>query len=299
MLIAHGEDLFVIFLGIEIASLATFILTGFRKGDDLSQEASLKYFVLGSFASAFLLYGIALIYGLIGSTSLDTLSGIASPSEMDRLLLLLSVGFLLIGIGFKIAAVPFHFWSPDVYQGAPAPITAFLASAAKIGGVVVLIRLALALGHLPEIPWVPVIWGLSVATMTVGNLIALRQTNLKRLLAYSSIAHVGYLLVGLAASLKEPALGDRSLAAVLFYLFAYSLMTVGAFALVVVFSRRMKIEEGMDLSDFSGMAQRSPWLAAVLTLFLFSLIGIPPTIGLSENSISFLQRWRPECLGLL
>jgi len=276
LLVVHGEDLIVIFLGIEIAALATYILTGLRRGVIKCYEASLKYFVLGSFASAFLLYGIALVYGAVGSTSLKALSVWSSG---DPLLLSIGLAFLLIGVGFKIAAVPFHFWSPDVYEGAPTPITGFMASAVKVGGFAVLIRVALSVIHLVEVPWVPLLWLLSVLTMTVGNLAALRQANLKRLLAYSSIAHAGYALIGVTAAMKEPTLQGSAFGAVLFYLFAYSVMTLGAFAVVIAVSRKGGATEIEDLSDYAGLGERHKGLAAVMTLFLLSLLGMPPTIG--------------------
>jgi NADH-quinone oxidoreductase subunit N len=276
MLIAHANDLIVLFLGLEIISLAAYILAGMKKESVRSSEASLKYFILGSFASGFLLYGIALAYGATGSTSLGAFQELTTPLA-EPTLLMLSVAFLLIGVGFKIAVVPFHLWSPDVYEGAPTSVTAYMASVIKAAGFAALIRLALALGHIPEIPWIALFWILSALTMTVGNLVALRQTNIKRMLAYSSIAHAGYALVGVTAALQKNALTESTLGAVIFYLFAYSMTTIGAFAIVIAIGRR-----GNDLdemSDLSGLAKKHPLLAAAMAIFMFSLTGIPPTIG--------------------
>lgn len=256
-------------------SLASYILTGMRRGAIRSYEASMKYFIIGSFASAFLLYGIALAYGITGTTSLAALQQLTVSEE--PLLLLLATAFFLIGLGFKVAAVPFHLWAPDVYEGAPTPITAFMATAVKVAAFAALLRVVLALGHLPQIPWIPILWTLSILTMTIGNLVALRQTNIKRLLAYSSIAHAGYALVGVTAALQNNALTESTLGAVVFYLFSYSIMTIGAFAVVVAMGHRE--DEVEELVDFSGLSKAHPFLAAALTVFLLSLTGIPPTLG--------------------
>lgn len=276
MLIAHGGDLIVIFLGIEIMSLSAYILAGLKQGVVRSYEASLKYFILGSFASGFLLYGIALAYGIGGSTSLAFFQKITIPPA-EPLLVNMAVAFILIGIGFKIAVAPFHLWSPDVYEGAPTPVTAFMASVIKAAGFAALIRIVIALGHIPQIPWIPILWALSALTMTIGNLVALRQTNIKRMLAYSSIAHAGYALVGVTAALQKNALTESTLGAVIFYLFAYSLMTLGAFAVVIALGRRG--DQAEELSDLSGLAGSHPVLAATMAVFMFSLTGFPPTIG--------------------
>lgn len=276
MVIAHGANLIVIFLGLEILSLSAYILAGIKKGVAKSYEAALKYFILGSFASGFFLYGIALAYGATGSTALSSLEQITIPPA-HPILILLSVAFLLIGTCFKIAAVPFHLWSPDVYEGAPTSVTAFMASVIKAAGFAALIRIVIPMGHIPQIPWTWILWILSALSMTVGNLVALRQTNIKRMLAYSSIAHAGYALVGLTAALKQNALTESTLGAVIFYLFAYSLMTIGAFAVVITVGRRG--DQADEMSDYSGLAEKHPILAASMALFMFSLTGIPPTIG--------------------
>lgn len=278
MFISHGEDLIVIFLGLEIASLASVILAGFKRGFIKSGEAALKYFILGSFASGFLLYGIALLYGATNSTSLTAWSATSGSLGKESLLFSLGIALLLLGVFFKIAAVPFHFWSPDVYEGAPTPVTAFLATGVKAGGFALLLRLVAVLSPL-EIPWVPLFWVLSVLTMSVGNLMALRQSNIKRMLAYSSIAHAGYGLVGVTAALQDSTL-ESNLGAVVFYLFAYAVMTLGAFGTVIALGRRSsRIDDPEELSDYAELAQRHPVLAATLTVFMLSLIGVPPTVG--------------------
>ncbi len=290
MLIAHGGDLIVIFLGLEIASLAVYILAGFKKGIIRSYEASLKYFIMGSIASGFLVYGIAMAYGVAGTTALSDLQNITIPPA-NPTLVFFAVALLMIGVCFKIAAVPFHLWSPDVYEGAPTSVTAFMASAIKVAGFAILIRLVLALGHVPQIPWTKVLWALAALTMTVGNLVALRQTNITRMLAFSSLAHAGYALVGLTAALQKNALAEATLGAVLFYLFAYSLMTIGAFAVVIAIGRRPgsseesgfagseRNDEADEMTDYAGLAGKHPFLAAAMAVFLFSLPGIPPLVG--------------------
>ena len=296
MLIAHGADLIVLFLGLEIMSLAAYILTGMRRGCIQSYEAALKYFILGSFASGFLLYGIALLYGAVGSTSLEAIQQASIP-PVEPTLLLFGVALLLIGICFKIAAAPFHFWSPDVYEGAPTPVTAFMASVIKAAGFAALIRIIIVLGHIPQIPWNSVLWALAALTMTVGNLAALKQTNMKRMLAYSSIAHAGYALVGVTAALQKNTLMDSTLGAVIFYLFAYSLMTIGAFAILVAIGRRG--EQADEISDFSGLAGKHPVLAGAMAIFLLSLTGIPPMIGFVGKFYLFAGAMEAGLYGLV
>jgi NADH-quinone oxidoreductase subunit N len=276
MIIAHAADLIVLFLGLEVASLSAYVLAGMKRNVVKSYEASLKYFIMGSIASGFFVYGIAMAYGAADSTSFSALQRLTIPPA-EPVLVLLAAALILIGVGFKIAAVPFHLWSPDVYEGAPTSVTAYMATAIKTAGFAALIRIILAVGHLPQIPWTTVLAVLAALTMTVGNLVALRQHNIKRMLAYSSIAHAGYALVGVAAALQKNALAESTLAAVLFYLFAYSLMTIGAFAVVIAIGRRG--DQAEELTDYAGLAEKHPYLAAAMALFLFSLTGMPPTIG--------------------
>ncbi len=296
MTIVHAGDLMVLFLGIEIMSLAAYILAGIKRESLHSLEASLKYFVLGSFASGFLLFGIAMAFGATGSTSFVDLQAVTVPPA-EPLLILLASALFLIGFGFKIAAVPFHFWSPDVYEGSPTSVTAFMAAAIKAAGFAALIRILLLWSHLPQIPWSQIIWGLAALTMTLGNLVALSQTNIKRLLAYSSIAHAGYALVGVAAFLQKGTPTEGALASILFYLLTYSLTTLGAFAIIIALGRRG--DQVDQLSDLSGLSQKHPWLAAGFTLFMLSLTGIPPTVGFIGKFYLFSSAMESGLYGLV
>ena len=270
MLLASANDLIVVFLALELMSLSLYVLAGYFKRRLASSEASMKYFLLGAFASGFFLYGIALLYGATGSTSLDRIAVAAAAGDRSPLVLV-GLGLLVIGFGFKISAVPFHMWAPDVYEGAPTAVTAFIATGSKAGAFAALVRvLVVGLGGL-QADWSVLFWALAVLTMTLGNVVALAQTNLKRMLAYSSIAHVGYMLVGLVAG------GTAGVGAVLFYLLAYTFTTAGAFG-VIALSQRLG-EESVDVGDYAGLARRHPVFAAALALFLLSLIGIPPLAG--------------------
>jgi NADH-quinone oxidoreductase subunit N len=270
LLMAAAGDFIVVFLGLEVHSIALYVLAGYRR-DRLGEESCLKYLLLGAFASAFLLYGIALLYGATGTTNLHDLGlviGIAG--ETSRGLLLAGMALIAVGLGFKIAAVPFHMWTPDVYQGAPTIVTAFMAVVPKAGAFAAILRV-FEMGLSPLVSDWQVLWSvLAVLTMIVGNVLAVVQHNLKRLLAYSSIAHAGYLLVGLAAG---DALGASG---ILFYLVAYTLMNLGAFAVVTVFEREGR---GAELDDYAGLVHERPGMAVALALFMFSLAGIPPTAG--------------------
>ena len=281
---AQGVDFLVIFLGLEIFSLALYILTGFATtgrspGTARSAEASLKYFLLGAFASGFFLYGIALIYAATGSTNLVQISqGLAPLSVLATgtvalpyaPLLPLGVGLLLVGYGFKVALVPFHQWTPDVYQGAPTSVTAFMSVATKTAAFASLIRvLASLVSH--DRPWLLALAALAVLTMTLGNLAALRQASLKRMLAYSSIAHAGYVLVGLAAGSGQ---GAR---AALYYLLAYTFMNLGAFAVLLAVQRRD--ENDVTLDRITGLSSRQPGIAVLMAILMFALTGIPPLAG--------------------
>jgi NADH-quinone oxidoreductase subunit N len=270
---AKGNDFLIIFLGLEIFSLALYILTGFARHDARSSEASLKYFLLGAFASGFFLYGIALIYGATGSTNLTQITqGIAPLSSNLPFapLLPIGVGLLLVGYGFKVALVPFHQWTPDVYQGAPTSVTAFMSVATKTAAFVSLIRVLAALVTHDQ-PWLIGLAALAVLTMTVGNLAALRQTSLKRMLAYSSIAHAGYVLVGLSAGTAE---GSQ---AALYYLLVYTFMNLGAFAVLLAVQRRD--ENDVTMERMAGLSTRQPGMAVLMAVFMFALIGIPPLAG--------------------
>jgi NADH-quinone oxidoreductase subunit N len=272
MLMASGGDLLIIFLGLEILSLAQYILAGMRHGFLKSNESALKYFLLGAFATGFLLYGIALLYGATGTTSLAGIASAVREGDLtDNPLVTIGMGLLVVGFGFKIAAVPFHMWTPDVYEGAPTPITAFMSTAVKAAGFAALVRVFVtALGELQG-SWAPVFWGMAVLTMTVGNLLAIAQPNIKRMLAYSSIAHAGYLLIAMVAA------GPAGLTSLLYYLLAYAFMNLGAFAVVVALEQRE--ERNLLLSDYAGLGFRYPLLGMAMALFMFSLSGLPPTAG--------------------
>ena len=258
MLLASAGDLLVVFLGIELMSLSLYVLAGLFKLRLASGEASMKYFLLGAFATSFLLYGIALIYGATGSTNFDRIAAAAAARPRDALVTI-GLSLLLVGFGFKISSVPFHMWAPDVYEGAPTSVTA-------------LIRVLTVALRAAQPDWSVLLWAVAAVTMTVGNVIAIAQSNLKRMLAYSSIAHVGYMLVGLVAG------GVSGAGAVLFYLLAYTFTTAGAFGAILLVERSDD-GEAVEVGDYAGLARRHPVLAATLGLFLLSLIGIPPLAG--------------------
>ena len=272
MLMAAGTHLIVIFLGLETMSISIYILAGMLREDRRSVESAFKYFLLGAFATGFLLYGIAFLYGATGSLYLkDIASYIASKKLLDNPMLLMSLAFLTIGFGFKIASVPFHMWTPDVYEGAPTSITAFMATGVKAAGFSALIRVFFT--ALPEFrpDWTSIMWLIAVATMTVGNIIAISQNNIKRMLAYSSIAHAGYILVAFVAGNKS------GISGILFYLMAYAFMNLGAFTCVILFGK--KGEENILITDYAGVGFKYPLLAASMTVFLLSMAGIPPLGG--------------------
>ncbi len=270
MLMGAATDLLIIFLGLEILSIPLYVLTGLNRARQESGEAALKYFLLGAFASAFFLYGIALTYGATGTTNL---AGIVSflGSASAGSYLYIGLGLLLIGFAFKVALVPFHMWVPDVYQGAPTSVTAFMSVGAKAAGFAALARVLLYAFPTLASSWTVPLAALAVLTMTLGNLSAIAQTDIKRMLAYSSIAHAGYILVGVVAANEAGATGT------LFYLLAYALMNVGAFATAIVVGKRG--EPGVEIADYAGLASRHPFLAAAMAIFMLSLAGVPPLAG--------------------
>ena len=270
LLLTSASDLIVVFLAIELMSLSLYVLSGLFKGRRQAGEASMKYFLLGAFASAFLLYGIALLYGATGTTSIDRIAAAAAAAPHDTLLIA-GLGLLLVGFGFKISSAPFHMWAPDVYEGAPTSVTALIATGSKAAVFAVLVRLLLSGVRAVQADWTAVLWVLAALTMTLGNVVAIAQSNLKRMLAYSSIAHVGYMLVGLAAG------GAAGAGAVLFYLLAYTFTTAGTFGVITLCVRAG--EEAVDVRDYAGLGRRHPVLAFALALLLLSLVGIPPLAG--------------------
>lgn len=280
MLMATSRELITIFIGLEVLSIALYILSGFARTEARSEESAMKYFLLGSFSSAFFLYGIALVYGGAGTTRLDvltTVSNIALTSSYT----VAGFALLLIGLCFKAAIVPFHSWTPDVYEGAPTSVTAFMSAGAKCGAFAALVRLAIVLLPLSSI-FHDVFWVLAILTMVIGNFVAIVQTNIKRMLAYSSIAHAGYILVGLLAGSSGYANADSSIrteayAGILFYILAYTFMNLGAFGVLILLARRG--DELNNIEDLQGLAQSQPWAAAIMALFMFSLAGVPPAAG--------------------
>jgi NADH-quinone oxidoreductase subunit N len=275
--LASSSDLITVFLGLELMTMPSYLLTGLHKTDRYSNEGGLKYFLLGSFASAITLFGISWLYGLTGTTNIAEISA-AVEGQMSGALLV-AIGFLLVGGTFKIAAVPFHYWTPDAYQGAPTPITGFLSVGPKLGAFALLIRVfGEALGPL-RADWLGIFLVLTVLTMTVGNVVALVQVNVKRMLAYSSIAHTGYIMVGVAAfaNAPNPEAAAQGIESVLFYLFGYAVMNIAAFAVVAMLQRDTRRFGG--LNSFAGLASRSPARAAAMGILMLSLTGIPPTVG--------------------
>jgi NADH-quinone oxidoreductase subunit N len=277
MLMVQATDLLVVFLALETMSIAVYVLTGFRRDQQASTEGAFKYFLLGAFASAFLLYGIAFLYGVTGSTSLDRIgSVIAAQSMSGNPLILIAIGMLIVGFGFKVAAVPFHMWSPDAYEGAPAVVTGFMSTGVKAAAIAAFARVFLTALEPMIASWAPVLWLVAAATMIVGSVVGVAQTSLKRMLAYSSIAHGGYLLVGLVAG------NETGKAALLFYLAAYAITNLGAFGVIALLGSRERAND--DLRDYAGLWQTHPVLAGLMTVFLLSLGGFPPTAG-------FIAKW--------
>ena len=270
MIMAGGIDLITIFVGLETMAVSFYILAGFIKPSQRSNEAAVKYFLLGAFSLGILLYGMSLMYGLSGTTSLRTMAPLFAGQQTDRRLVL-AVILVVAGVGFKIAAVPFHMWAPDVYEGAPTPVTAFLSVGSKAASFAMLLRIFVEGLPAMSADWRLLFEALSIVTMTVGNVAALTQSNLKRMLAYSSIAHAGYVLIGVVAGTP------RGIEATLIYLFIYAFMQLGAFAVIVLLRRQDVI--GDELKDFSGLYFRQPYAAFAMLLFMLSLGGIPPTAG--------------------
>lgn len=286
-LMSSAVELVLVFIALEISSISTYILAGFRRRAAISSESSVKYFLLGSFATAFFLYGVALMFGATGSTSIATIGDVLRSGQIP-LLAYAGVALMFVGLGFKVAAAPFHIWTPDVYEGAPSPVVAFMSTAPKAAVFAVLLRIMFE-AHAPG--RVGLIWVVAALSMTIGNLGALVQDNVKRLLAYSSIAHAGYLLMAFAA------LPNNGIPAAMFYTASYAAMNVGAFAVVSHFGSAG--ERYVTLEDYSGLGRRSPLLAATLTIFLLSLIGIPITGGFFAKFYVFSAALQANLVGLV
>ena len=276
MLMAQAADLIVVFLALELLSIPLYVLAAFARPRAESEEAGLKYFLLGAFATGFIVYGTALVFGATGSTNLADIVA-AAGGEANVLLLSIGSALILVGLGFKIAVVPFHMWTPDVYQGAPTAVTAFMSSGAKIAGFAALLRVFVTAFPAIAADMTGIFWALAALTMILGNVIAISQTNIKRLLAYSSIAHAGYILMAFVPY-GNPDVAPVSIAAGLFYLVAYAITNFGAWGVVIALER--EAGKGLELNDYAGLARKHPVLAAAMTIFMLSLIGLPPTIGL-------------------
>ena len=278
MLMAQAADLIVVFLALELLSIPLYILSGFARPRPSSEESAMKYFLLGAFSTGFLVYGIALTYGATGTTNLSAILAAAQSGAATTGLLLAGAALILVGLGFKVAAVPFHMWTPDVYDGAPSVVTAFMSVGAKAGGFAALLRVfVIAFPNLAP-QWAGIAALIAALTMTLGNFAAIAQSNIKRMLAYSSIAHAGYILMGLvAASSSKAGLTDFSVGAALFYLLAYALTNLGTWAIVIAVERAEG--EGLSLDDYAGLGARRPGLALAMALFMLSLTGLPPTVG--------------------
>ncbi len=272
-LLAVSNELIMVFIGLEISSIATYILAGFLRDDRRANESAIKYFLLGSFATAFLLYGVAWIYGLTGSTNLTQIrTFLADPQAIGTPWMIgASIALIFVGFAFKVSAAPFQAWTPDVYQGAPAPVTAFMSAGPKAAAFAVLLRVFMTAFSGSGEHWEPIVWISALLTMIIGNFAALTQVNIKRVLAYSSIAHAGYVLVAVTAH------SEIGTAAAMFYLASYAFMNIGAFAVVTHFSRRG--EKYVLVQDLAGLGARQPVTAALFTIFLLSLIGVPLTSG--------------------
>lgn len=291
MLMGHANDLVVVFVALELLSIPLYILSAFRYPDTKSSESGMKYLVLGAFASAFFVFGAALIYGATGSTSLPQIFEVVArgfaAGGAPELLLLVGSGLVLVGLGFKVAVVPFHMWTPDVYEGAPTPVTAFMSVGAKIGGFAALLRIlvfalpVLSTGAAEASAWQQVVTIIAAATLILGNVVAIAQQNIKRLLAYSSIAHAGYIMMALAAA-GNAGFGEQATRAALVYLLAYMFTNLGAFAVVIAIER--DDGSGTDLEDFVGLGRSRPLLAGIMAVFMLSHIGIPLTGG-------FIGKW--------
>jgi NADH-quinone oxidoreductase subunit N len=279
MLLAAARDLMIVFLGIELMSIAVYVLAGLNRRSSRAAEAALKYFLLGAFSTGFLLYGIALVFGATGSTNIAGIgAAVLERGLATNAMLLAGVALLIVGLGFKVAVAPFHMWAPDVYDGAPTPMTAFMAAAVKGAAFAVFLRLWMEAFPYLNAAWHKPLWYLAVLTMVVGNVVALAQKNIKRMLAYSSIAHAGYLLVAVVVSNFEGA------SAFLFYMFAYTLATIGAFAVVIALSQPG--ERGLQIDDYAGLWRVRPGLSAAMAVFMLALLGFPIVGGMG-----FFAKW--------
>jgi len=276
MLMAMTADLIVVFLALELLSIPLYVLAGFARPRLDSEEAALKYFLLGAFAGGFVVYGVAMVFGATGTTSLEQVVAAVKLGTANLSLLSVGAALILIGLGFKVAAVPFHMWTPDVYQGSPSAVTAFMAVGAKAGGFAALLRIFVTAFPALGIDLTPILWALAALTMILGNVVAIAQSNIKRLLAYSSIAHAGYILMAVVPY-SNGGVAPDAVASALFYLLAYAVTSFGAWAVVIALER--VDYTGLALDDYAGLGRKHPALAAAMAIFMLSFTGVPPTLG--------------------
>jgi NADH-quinone oxidoreductase subunit N len=276
MLMAMAADLIVIFLALELLSIPLYVLAGFARPRTDSEEAAIKYFLLGAFASGFLVYGVALVFGATGHTGLSDVLQAVENGSVNLSLLAVGAALVLVGLSFKVAAVPFHMWTPDVYQGAPSSVTAFMAVGAKVGGFAALMRIFVSALGVLAIDFTPILWGLAALTMVLGNIVAIAQKNIKRMLAYSSIAQAGYILMALVPYGQKEIMGDV-VASALLYLIAYAVMNFAAWAVVITLESAEG--KGLEIGDYAGLGRKYPVLAVIMTVSMLSFTGIPPTLG--------------------
>jgi NADH-quinone oxidoreductase subunit N len=290
MIMASGAELITIFLGLEVMSVSLYVLAGYTRMRLESNESALKYYVLGSFAAGFLLYGIALIYGSTGTTEIKGIAKYIAASGFQSPTMIMGMALLVIGFGFKAALVPFHMWTPDVYEGAPAPITAFMSAGPKAAAFAAFVRVFMEALPSLQVEWTALLWIIAALTMTTGNVIALVQDNIKRMLAYSSIAHAGYVMVAFLAA------GELGIPSIMYYMLVYTFMNIGAFAIITVLAGRG--EKRIRIQDYRGLGYSNPYAAVAMSLFLFSLAGIPPTGGFMGKFYIFSAAIKEGYVGL-
>ncbi len=276
MLMSMAGDLIVIFISLELLSIPLYVLSGFARPQPISEEAALKYFILGAFASGFMVYGIALIFGATATTSLAGIFSVLAAASVMPTLAMVGGALLMVGLGFKVAAVPFHMWTPDVYVGAPSSVTAFMSVGAKAGGFAALLRILIAAFPAAAATWGPVTMWIAALTMTWGNVAAIAQSNIKRMLAYSSIAHAGYIFMAVPAA-AVPEVAAEAVRGAVFYLMAYAITNLGAWGVVLAMEKAEGT--GLEIDDYAGLGKRRPILAAAMALFMLSFTGVPPTVG--------------------
>ena len=276
VLMSMAADLILVFMALELLSIPLYVMAGFARPRPESEEASLKYFLLGAFSGGFVVYGVAMVFGATGSTGLESVVAAIESGAANLPVLTIGAALILVGLGFKVAAVPFHMWTPDVYQGSPSPVTAFMSIGAKAAGFAALMRVFVTAFPALSQDLVPILWALSALTMFLGNVVAIAQRNIKRMLAYSSIAHAGYILMALVPY-GDSRVSSDAIASALFYLLAYAVSSLGAWAVVIALERAE--QKGLALDDYAGLSRKYPGLAAAMTVFMLSFTGVPPTLG--------------------